>query len=388
MADRQFKQICFTSFKTDLDWFKDWTKQDKAIISYIIIQGELCKDGKQHIQGFCQFTGQKRMSQIKKHFNDNTLHIEETRGTPEQARDYCTEQKNGVWHTYEEYGEIDTTRVRGRRTDLIELKQRIIDGETINQITIETTDNKLQHLLLQYNRGLKELEYIVKQKSIKQRILEQYDNTKWNKLQQKILNIIDEQTDNDTRTINWIYDEQGNTGKSYLAKYLLATKDIYYITGGKQNDILYGYNGQSIIIYDLARTYADNLEHIYTTLENFKNGMYLSTKYETQQRIFNIPTILVLANFKPNKDKLSKDRWNIIDTLDYTEVKIDHNDAKKTQQQDGDMILKIDTKYSTAPMYAKLLKHKYSKAKTILNTIEQDIYSFGNDTIMNDDTNL
>ena len=60
------------------------------------------------------------------------------------------------------------------------------------------------------------------------------------------------------------------------------------------------------MIIDLARTYADNLEHIYTIIENLKI-----------QKIFKIPTIIVMANFKPDIKKLSSDRWDIIDTEDY-----------------------------------------------------------------------
>jgi len=47
--------------------------------------------------------------------------------------------------------------------------------------------------------------------------------------------------------------------------------------------------------------------------------MYLSTKYETIQKIFKVPHIIVMANFKPDRTKLSRDRWNIIDTDDYQE---------------------------------------------------------------------
>lgn len=321
MTQQQLTQVCITSYNINIEWFKDWTmtlsRKNTKVIEYIILQGELCKDGKQHIQGFIQFTGKKRLQQIKDIFNDNTLHIEPTKGTPQQARDYCTQEKNGVWHTYEEYGVIDLSKGQGKRTDLIELKERLRNGETLRQITIDNDNNQLQHLLLQYSRPLKELEYIIKQEETRKEIKEEYNKVIWNKLQIHLLDIIDNNKHN--RTINWVYDNDGNSGKSYLAKYLIVSRDVYYITGGKQNDILYGYNGQPLIIYDLARTYSENTDHIYTTMENFKNGAYLSTKYETQQKIFKIPTIMVLANFKPNKEKLSLDRWNIIDTDDYQE---------------------------------------------------------------------
>jgi len=108
----------------------------------------------------------------------------------------------------------------------------------------------------------------------------------------------------------------------------MLKEDVYYITGGKQQDILYGYENQSVIIYDLARTYADNLEHIYTTIENFKNGMYLSTKYESKQRYFKVPHIIVMANFKPDLSKLSNDRWDILE-LEKDNKNIVNNDTSK-----------------------------------------------------------
>lgn len=307
---QQYKDICITSFNTDLEWFKDWTKENKTIIKYIIIQGELCKEGKKHIQGFIQFNGKKRMDQIKKYFGDNTLHIEKRFGTVEQARDYCKQQKNGVWQEWQEYGEI-TLKEQGKRTDLINIRQRLIEGETLNQIRANTDSENELRLTIQYGRQLKELEYIIQQEQVKKQLIEDYNDVEWKEWQQSLIEELNNKPNN--RKVKWIYDKQGNNGKSYLSKYLQLSKRVYYITGGKQQDILYGYDNEEIIIYDLARTYADNMEHIYTTIENFKNGMYLSTKYETRQRIFKIPHIIVMANYKPDKTKLSLDRWDILD---------------------------------------------------------------------------
>lgn len=321
----EYKNICFTSFNTDIDWEQQNIGEldKKQSIKYIIYQGELCKDGKKHIQGFLQLHKKKEMTFIKKLLNDKTLHIEPMRGTPKQAQIYCTDEyidkegnKKDIWFNKIEYGELDET-TSGTRTDLIELKNKLVEGQRLDKILIESTDSKEIHNILQYNRPLKKLEQTIRYESTRQKLLKQFDNTKWNKIQSKILEIIADRPDD--REVNWIYDEDGNTGKSYLSKYLQLTEDIYYITGGKQNDILYGYEGQQIVIIDLARTYADNLEHIYTIIENLKNGMYLSTKYETTQRLFEVPHIIVMANFKPDITKLSKDRWNIIDTDDYQE---------------------------------------------------------------------
>lgn len=321
----EYKNVCFTSFNTELEWEnRDYQQLDKKNhIKYMIIQGEHCKDGKKHIQGFIQFHKKKEMTAIKKILDDKTLHIENMKGTPLQAKTYCTDEyqdkdgnKKDIWFKHIEYGEIDLV-VSGTRTDIIGTRNKIKEGETVEEILDTSQDNTEISNIIRYGNSFKKYEEFITRRTIKAKIASQYDNTIWNKIQNKILEIIDGEVN--TRQVNWIYDEIGNTGKSYIAKYLQTTRKVYYITGGRQNDILYGYQGEGIVIIDLARTYADNLEHIYTIIENIKNGQYLSTKYETQQRVFEVPHIIVLANFKPDIKKLSLDRWNIIDTIDYEE---------------------------------------------------------------------
>lgn len=304
----QMRNICFTSFNTEINWEQDYTLKDKSPIQYIITQGELTKDLKQHIQGYAQFTRKQTLKQIKTFFQDNTLHIEESRGTPEQASNYCKEIKNGIFRTFIEYGEM---KQPGKRTDILHFRNMITEGQTLKNILRTSQEPKIIQLIAQYGKQFKELEKTIYQETVKESFKIQYINTIWKPYQQKILDIIIQEPD--IRQVHWIYDKYGNSGKFYLARYINITHDTYYITAGKQTDILYGYDNQPIIIYDLARTQADNLDHIYTTIEQFKNGMYLSTKYETVQKIFKIPHIIILANFKPDTSKLSQDRWNITD---------------------------------------------------------------------------
>lgn len=379
----QSKNWCFTSFNMEIDWehlsIVDIDK--KKSIKYIVYQGEYTKDNRKHIQGFIQFTAKKDMSFIKKLLQDNTLHLEpmSKHSTPLQASEYCKKlEKDGniqeTFFNFIEYGELDTT-ISGTRTDLIELRDRIAQGDTINKIMMTTTDNKTLHNCIQYNRPLREFQQYVSQTIQRKTLLEQYDNIIWNDKQQIIKEIID--TENDCRRVNWIYDEIGNIGKTQLAKYYLAQGDTYYITGGKQADILYSYEGQSIIIYDLARTYSDNLDHIYTTIENFKNGCYLSTKYFSEQRVYaKQPIIVVMANFKPDTTKLSKDRWNIIDLNNthhsdndiiaakngkHFEVDVPYDDEQSEEEDKPIIHTKeqytehIHKQYPQAPSYAKYL---------------------------------
>ena len=184
---QRLREICFTSFNTELEWFKDWTKINKSIITYIILQGELTKDGKKHIQGYAQFNGQKRVEQIKKFFNDDTLHIEKTKGTPEQASNYCKEEKNGRFKEYEEYGEM-IIKEQGKRTDLIEIRDMLKEGQSLMQIAKNTDDDKILNNILRYNRPLKDLEYSIRQERFKDNIKKEFENIVWRPFQQLIIN--------------------------------------------------------------------------------------------------------------------------------------------------------------------------------------------------------
>lgn len=110
------------------------------------------------------------------------------------------------------------------------------------------------------------------------------------------------------RQIMWLYDPIGNTGKSYFSGHFSAL-DKYIITGGKNADIYYAYNYEPLVIFDLPRAKEDKV--CYDVMESFKNGYFLSTKYECKPVRFNVPHVVVFANFMPEMSQLSADRWNI-----------------------------------------------------------------------------
>lgn len=120
----------------------------------------------------------------------------------------------------------------------------------------------------------------------------------------------------DDRHIIWIYDQIGEGGKSRLVKYLCNEfPDKYKFTRGApvrdaatdiHNAIKSGWN-QHCYFYDLPRACED--KKFYEPLEDIKDGMLSVTKYNSQQLLFKSPHVVVLANFLPNVNSLSKDRW-------------------------------------------------------------------------------
>nr|WAE43936.1 MAG: replication associated protein [Cressdnaviricota sp.] len=129
--------------------------------------------------------------------------------------------------------------------------------------------------------------------------------------QTQILDII--KTIPDKRTIYWFWEPNGNVGKSTLCKYLVVKHDALMLTG-KSNDMYHMIskfpNKRNLIICDIPRTSMNYIN--YAAIEQIKNGLIFSGKYEGTQLVFNCPHLIVFANEKPNLESMSLDRWNVI----------------------------------------------------------------------------
>lgn len=123
----------------------------------------------------------------------------------------------------------------------------------------------------------------------------------------------------DGRTINWFWDEVGNKGKSAFCKYMFVKHNTLVIQGGKLADIMniiFNTNMDIVecIIIDVPRCNGNNIS--YNAVECILNGMITNTKYETGVKVFNPPNVIVFSNFEPIMEKLSEDRWKIINLND------------------------------------------------------------------------
>jgi hypothetical protein len=92
--------------------------------------------------------------------------------------------------------------------------------------------------------------------------------------------------------------------------------NILRATTGKASDIInlaFGANWDTevnTLIIDLPRANEGKLA--YSAVEDIKNGYITNTKYETGQKIFNAPHIMVFANQEPyDLSQVSRDRWSI-----------------------------------------------------------------------------
>lgn len=141
----------------------------------------------------------------------------------------------------------------------------------------------------------------------KLKILEETKLFSW---QREIINIV--QKDPDERTIHWYWESEGKSGKSTFAKYLCHKYNGVPVDG-KKNDILYcaATFNSDLYIFDFERSMEDYIS--YGAMEKIKNGFYMCAKYESRPIIRNCPHIICFANFEPDYDKLSKDRWHVVE---------------------------------------------------------------------------
>lgn len=133
--------------------------------------------------------------------------------------------------------------------------------------------------------------------------------------QKEIIDIIYDKPD--PRKIYWYWEEKGNVGKSDFAKHLFLKKKAY-VLGGKAGDMAYAI-GEALVenphldtvIIDIPRC----VEHIsYNGIEQVKNGLVFSPKYESKCIAFNRPHIIIFANVQPDSEmykKFSTDKWVI-----------------------------------------------------------------------------
>lgn len=132
----------------------------------------------------------------------------------------------------------------------------------------------------------------------------------WQKNLETLIN-----TEPSDRIITWIWEKEGNRGKSAIGKYLyMKYPNVQLTTATKSADIILSADEtKNVYILDFPRTCENFMP--YTALEQLKNGFITDAKLKKQARIVCMkpPHVICFANFEPLKTALSEDRWNIIE---------------------------------------------------------------------------
>lgn len=228
----------------------EWVKQYCTTSIYQIEKGK--ETGFVHIQWTFSLKSKKRFSWIKNHCH-NKAHIEAVRNI-DAAFDYCAKSDTRIAGPFKYPAPIDD----------------------------EATKDPLEG---------KEL----------------YE---W---QRKITEII--QSEPDDRKIYWIFDPEGRKGKSSFFKHLLLNQHIYgkmdMYQNAKKADIACAFKGARTQLFAFSRTIEQYIS--YDAIESVKDGMIFSSKYESGAKISNINHVICIANFQPNYETMTRDRWEVIE---------------------------------------------------------------------------
>jgi len=210
--------------------------------------------GTPHLQGYFEFRGRRgRWSELKLPFNP---HFEKRKGTRMQNIKYCSK----------DYTHIGTPR--------------------------------------HFSPDLKPPRPI--------KVLAEHELRDW---QKGVVSVIDSEPDD--RTLHWIWSEAGNLGKTTFCKYLTMKHGAIPLAG-KGADVRNGVvthitqNGTTpeLIVVPIPRSFSKQYLS-YEALENCKDMYFYSGKYEGGAVCGNCPHVFVFANFPPDEEAMSTDRWRV-----------------------------------------------------------------------------
>lgn len=261
--------------------------------------------GTPHLQGFVYWNSRRSKKATYTDLCGATVRVKSVRSTFEQASKYCK-------------GDYTTTRGKFKPLNIFFEKGELPADKNAKMKSSERFQNAIEEaergddisdpiLKLQYYRPLKQiaLESNLSRYSVQTQILDLYA---W---QASIVDICNGPINN--RIVHWVYDAIGGRGKTELCKYLVSNYNAHMFFAGKHADMAYMYPmdpPRKVVCLDLTRDVEERVP--YSFMENIKNGMIQSTKYDSHMKCFPSPHLFVFANFLPDTSKLSYDRWRII----------------------------------------------------------------------------
>lgn len=315
-SNKQHRSYCFTLnnyTSYDVEAIGNLIDMPNSPFRYITFGKEIGEQGTPHLQGYLEVKKPMTIVAIRKHLPFQKAHLESRRGTREEARDYC--------HKDNDYIELGNWKAggQGARTDWLKVLEDIENSKTLHEFAQEQPE-----VAIKYTTGVQRLIEAKRDNDNNERLKKEFESFKPNQWQAKLIDELKEKPDN--RSVIWYVDQEGGKGKTYMAKYLKANMNAAYLTNCKSADAAHAYQGESIVVFDYSRSNDGTIN--YSILEQIKNGMIFSPKYDSRTKVYATPHVVCLANFYPNKSMLSADRWDIRelteeDTLTYDYDQLD-----------------------------------------------------------------
>lgn len=289
------KHWCFT--------LNNYTPEDEERIQtysstpgvYLVYGREIGESGTPHLQGFVSFPSRKRMTEAIAVIGQS--HFSIARCIPSSIR-YC--KKDGDFF---ENGEPPQPPQKGKRNDLENFKADVKAGCSDTDILMENHSGvfaRYRNFALSY----------IKMIHTKKPPVEAHELRPWQSELNGYLN-----GPVDPREIVFLVDRTGNSGKSWFFRYyqMLHERTTQIIIPGKKADMaLVLREDNRVVLFDCPRSKQGDFIQ-YDFLEEIKNGYVMSGKYVSEVKAFVPPHVVVAMNEHPDYEKLSEDRFRIIE---------------------------------------------------------------------------
>jgi len=268
----------------------------QAHVKYLIYGKEVGESGTPHLQGFVIFTGNQRFNTVRGLFPGG--HIERTRGTSQQARDYCKKEGD-----FNEYGEFPNEA--GRRNDLEAIVEWGDDfirengrGPTSPEFAMAQP-----RAYIRYPRVVRLFSHRAPHPQLRAGTPRDWQR----ELEEELL-----EEPND-RSVIFYVDPEGNKGKTWFQQWFLTKYGggTQIIGVGRRDDMALTVDPlKTVFFFNVPR---GGMEHFqYSILEQLKDKLVFSPKYTSQMKILsNTPHVVVFSNEHPDMTKLSEDRYVI-----------------------------------------------------------------------------
>lgn len=408
-----YRNWTFTFIMPSEDEVKNIAAIKGDICKYIICGRELTKSGTPHLQGYIELNKCCRIGGIKKILdpaagNKSVIHVEPAHTGREYNRAYCCKglQSHEEWEQYNKdklgktgfkcdcensgacnwcthnfgpnYGKDaviyeqtfkKAKQGQGKRNDWTAIYNKIKENPNFAEILEEFPEYAIK-----YPNGIQRAIDTVKNSNNLDSLKESLSSLKLFNWEVKLEKELKNQPDN--RKVIWYVDKIGGGGKTTFAKYLLAQGNCTYFSNGKCADIARAYNGERIAIFDFTRSGEGRVN--YSAVEQIKNGLIFSSKYESAHKINAIPHVICLSNFPPDESALSRDRWDIrhLEDID-KQVYVEDVSTPSKSDDSEDPVTPDTSSYEYDESYDNILISNEDE-QSLSDCIEQSSFGVGN----------
>jgi len=297
-----YKNFVFTlnNFEpNDLELTKQFATEH---CSYLIYGIETSTTGTPHLQGYFCLNGRKRIDTVKRTFSPRA-HFESAKGTAQQNWIYCSKEGN-----FTEFGTKPADSKQGQRSDLIAFKEWIKNSPEYPSDAL--ISDQWPSVFINYRTNALALRDLLR----KPVALEDGDyGDNGNPWQITLRDRLMAEPEDD-RQIDFYVDENGGVGKSwFVRKWMTDNNDAQLLGIGKRDDITYAIDiTKRVFFFNVPRMQMQYLH--YGCLESLKDRIFFSTKYQSvTKRMLHKPHVVVFSNEKPDFEKLTSDRYNIVE---------------------------------------------------------------------------